>query len=149
MLVIRFTNKSNIDEQERIVDYSLITVAETTEEELNTVLGNDNILLSKFEKTEWDNILKKSKEFREKPFKEAIQNMMEEDAKENGYSSLISACTYATSGGTFASEGQSFVVWRDSVWTKAYKILLDVNNGIIPEPTIDELLTMLPSRVVL
>jgi hypothetical protein len=75
----------------------------------------------------------------------AIQSMLDETAKERGYDSILSLCTYATSAKPkFKAEGQAGVEWRDEVWAKGYAILTDVESGSRAIPTVDELLAELP-----
>jgi hypothetical protein len=75
----------------------------------------------------------------------AIQSMLDETAKERGYDSILSLCTYATSPtAKFSDEGQAGVSWRDEVWAKGYAILADVESGSRAIPTVDELLAELP-----
>jgi len=78
----------------------------------------------------------------------AIQSMLDETAKERGYDSILSLCTYATStAAKFAAEGQAAIKWRDEVWAKGYAILADVESGSRAIPTESELLSELPSFV--
>jgi hypothetical protein len=78
----------------------------------------------------------------------AIQSMLDDKAKERGYDSILSLCTYATStAAKFSKEGQAAVEWRDEVWAKGYAILADVESGSRAIPTVDELLAELPSFV--
>ena len=78
----------------------------------------------------------------------AIQSMLDDKAKERGYDSILSLCTYATSpAAKFAAEGQAGVSWRDEVWAKGYTILADVEGGERAIPTVDELLAELPDFV--
>jgi len=75
----------------------------------------------------------------------AIQSMLDDKAKERGYDSILSLCTYATStAAKFSKEGQAAVEWRDEVWAKGYAILADVEGGERAIPTVDELLSELP-----
>lgn len=56
-----------------------------------------------------------------------IQNMLDDKAKELGYDSVISACTYLNSGNTtFAAEALQLATWRDACWTYANDV--KVNN---------------------
>ena len=77
-----------------------------------------------------------------------VQAMMDTEASTKGYDNIFSACTYATSTNPkFSAEGQACVAWRDSVWASCYQIMADVDAGIIPSPTLAELLGMLPAMV--
>jgi len=78
----------------------------------------------------------------------AIQSMLDDKAKERGYDSILSLCSYATStAAKFSAEGQAGVEWRDEVWAKGYTILADVEAGTRSIPTVDELLAELPDFV--
>jgi hypothetical protein len=78
----------------------------------------------------------------------AIQSMLDDKAKERGYDSILSLCTYATStAAKFSVEGQAGASWRDEVWAKGYAILADVESGSRAIPTVDELLSELPNFV--
>lgn len=76
----------------------------------------------------------------------AVQLMLDAKAKERRYDSILSACTYATSTQPkFQAEGQACVVWRDAVWACCYDLMDQVHTGQIPQPTVDELVAMLPA----
>lgn len=76
----------------------------------------------------------------------AVQAMMDAKAQERRYDNILSACTYATSTqAKFQAEGQACVAWRDAVWSKCYELMADVDSGTLAQPTIDELLAMLPA----
>ena len=78
----------------------------------------------------------------------AVQKHMDNTAKERNFDDILSLCTYATSAKPkFAAEGQAGVSWRDEVWAKGYTILADVEAGTRSIPTVDELLSELPSFV--
>lgn len=74
-----------------------------------------------------------------------IQERLDGFAKTRGYDGIMSACTYAASQvPKFATEGQYCVSARDSTWLAASIILNDVQAGIRPSPTQDELMADLP-----
>jgi len=77
---------------------------------------------------------------------EAVQGMMDSEARSIGYDSLLSVCTYATSPNVkFQAEGQYFVSRRDAIWTYCYTELAKVEAGIRTMPTVDEFLLELPA----
>ena len=64
-----------------------------------------------------------------------IQQRLDRFASTRGYSSILSACTYATSSVTkFAAEGQYCVNARDTTWDTCYTILAEVELGQRPAP---------------
>ena len=76
----------------------------------------------------------------------SVQAMLDVAAQSRGYDGILSACTYATSSNVqFAAEGQACVLWRDSVWSKCYEILAEVQSGVRQPPSITELLTEMPN----
>jgi hypothetical protein len=77
---------------------------------------------------------------------DAIQSMLDTKVAERRYLGIISACSYANStNSTFKAEADACLAWRDAVWLKAYQVLDQVTAGTIPQPTIPELLAMLPT----
>jgi len=76
----------------------------------------------------------------------SVQSMLDAKARERRYDGILSACTYATSlNERFQAEGQACVEWRDAVWARCYDLLGQVNSGTIPQPTLADLLAMLPA----
>lgn len=76
----------------------------------------------------------------------AVQAMLDTKVQERRYYNILSACTYSTStNATFKAEAAACMAWRDAVWAKAYAVLDDVNAGALAQPTIPELLAMLPA----
>jgi hypothetical protein len=65
----------------------------------------------------------------------AIQNRLDEFARQRNYDNILSACTFATSKVTkFKAEGQACVNLRDATWAAAYDILAKVQAGQRPMP---------------
>lgn len=74
-----------------------------------------------------------------------VQKRLDEWARERGYESILSLCTYATSTvPKFQAEGQRGVEVRDTCGTFGYSLLAQVEAGQAPIPSEDELLQMLP-----
>ena len=78
------------------------------------------------------------------PFINAVDNLLNSEAKKRGYDSIISACSYSGYQNPFKSESESFIEWRGLVWEECYSILNDVTSGNRESPTIEELLNELP-----
>ena len=95
---------------------SSISAAELTEEQIKKVLTN------------------------------AVQAYMDTVAQTRGYDNIHTACSYVNSTDEiFAAEGAACLAWRDSVWRKCYDILAEVQAGIRPIPTVDDLIAELPA----
>lgn len=74
----------------------------------------------------------------------AIQMMLDDEAKSRGYDGILSLCSYATSSNPkFQAEGQAGVEWRDGVWAGAYAALEEWKSGG-QKPTLEDLLASLP-----
>lgn len=75
----------------------------------------------------------------------AIQAMLDAKAQERNYDNILSACTYVTStNAKFQAEGQACVQWRDAAWAKCYQLMAEVEAHAKPQPTVGELVAMLP-----
>ena len=79
---------------------------------------------------------------------QAIQDHMDTAAKAKGYDSILSACSYASVVNTFQQEGIDFLTWRSACWTLGYSTLTDVENNVIPAPTVPEMIALLPAAPV-
>jgi hypothetical protein len=76
----------------------------------------------------------------------AVQTLLDTTAQTRHYDNILSACTYV--GSTvqkFSDEGTACRNWRDAVWAKCYDILAQVEAGTLAQPTVAELLAMLPT----
>ena len=91
-----------------------------------------------------------TKEQKVQAVKAAVQGLMDSAAQSAGYDDIKSAVTYADEPEVpkFQNEGRAFRRWRSDVWFRCYALLADVDGGTIPEPTIEELIAMLPSLVM-
>jgi hypothetical protein len=78
----------------------------------------------------------------------SIQKYLDTTAKLRNYDSILSLCSYYNSTNpTFAAEAQAGITWRDAVWTYCYQVLSDVINESRTIPTVEELITELPTIV--
>ena len=69
------------------------------------------------------------------------QSQLDEIAQEWGYSSIVSAASYANStNAQFKADAEALIAWRDNLWQEAYTI----ETGALPA-TADAFLAMLPS----
>jgi hypothetical protein len=67
-------------------------------------------------------------------------------AKEKGYDSILSASVRAAlPGSPFHAEGVAFGTWMDLVYAKCYEVLAAVQAGQATEPTLEQLIAMLPT----
>jgi hypothetical protein len=103
---------------------------------------------SKPESYDYDIVLIPETEDAVTNYTNVVQALLDTTANSRGYSGIISGCTYATStDAIFSKEGQSLVEWRDAVWRKCYEILALVQQQLRNSPTMDELLSELPTIV--
>lgn len=63
-----------------------------------------------------------------------------------GYDDIRAAVTYADEPAVpkFQSEGRAFRAWRSLVWAHCYQVLDDVQAGLRPIPTAEDLIAELP-----
>lgn len=78
----------------------------------------------------------------------AIQFTIDATAQSKQYADGISLASYDSSTNpTWALEAQTFIAWRDAVWTYAFTELEKVKNNQRPQPTIEEFISELPQIV--
>lgn len=76
----------------------------------------------------------------------ALQRRLDDFAATRGYSSILSACSYATSSvPRFQVEGTYCAALRDATWHQCYQILDEVQAGTRTAPSYEELLAELPT----
>lgn len=76
----------------------------------------------------------------------AVQQRLDTFARTRAYDGILSAATYAASAvPKFAAEGQYAVQARDATWAACYQIMADVQAGLRPMPTIEHVLSELPT----
>lgn len=71
---------------------------------------------------------------------DALQSVMDEEAKAKGYDSIHTAVTYADepANATFQADGQSFRAWRSLVWAYAYATLGQYEADLLAYPILKQ-----------
>lgn len=78
-------------------------------------------------------------------YESAVQAMLDAEAKQFGYDNIISASSYAGDPDpTFNDEGTKLKAWRSACWRQCISIMAQVQAQQIPQPTVEQLLAMLP-----
>ena len=76
---------------------------------------------------------------------EAIKSHFDQVANQRQYDSLLTIDTYKDSNvPLWAAENAAFFTWRDQCWLIAYQIQADVQAGLRPVPTPDQVIAELP-----
>ena len=79
-------------------------------------------------------------------YKNAVQAHIDAVARAKDYDSGISLAGYKGSAvEAYAADADAFTTWRDPLWLTVFGILENVQSGAIPQPTIPELIAMLPA----
>lgn len=74
-----------------------------------------------------------------------VQARLDAFAQTRGYDGILSACSYASSGvPRFQGDAEYCVSARDATWAALYALHEQVVAGSRPQPTMEEVLTMLP-----
>lgn len=79
-------------------------------------------------------------------YKTAIQTLIESVARAKDYDSGVSLAGYKGSPvAVYADDAEAFTNWRDPLWPFVFEKFAEVRAGTIPQPTVAELLGMLPA----
>jgi hypothetical protein len=79
-------------------------------------------------------------------YKSAIQDHIDTVARKKDYANGYALAGYVTdTSAEYADVAQTFINWRSSIWTFTFETLAEVQSGAIPQPTIPELIAMLPA----
>jgi len=79
-------------------------------------------------------------------YADAIQARVDTVARSRNYTDGVSLASYAAStNAAWAAEAAAFIAWRDDVWVYAYGEFAKVQNGERPQPTVDEIVSELPT----
>ena len=77
----------------------------------------------------------------------ALEAMYDAKAQEKHYDNRYTCALRAGYPSAFQAEGTAFGEWMDLCNVTAYGIMAQVQQGLIPQPTIPELLAMMPVMV--
>ena len=95
--------------------------------------------------TYWNNLLLEEQKKLITKYTNRIQNFLDTTARQRGYDSIFTLCSYlGSTNEKFAKEAKAAVAWRDAVWIKCYQIEADVQAGKIEAPTEEELINEMP-----
>lgn len=84
----------------------------------------------------------------QKELVDALQKHLDETVQTRNYDNIVSCASYKNSQVTqFSSEATAAINWRDAVWVHCYQVLADYNNGLRPAPSVEELISELPTIV--
>ena len=81
----------------------------------------------------------------QKRIERAVQKTLDETARDHGYDSILSACSYAAYDNPYQTEGRAFLAWRGAVWKYCYDQLAAIENGDRNEPaSVEDFIAELP-----
>lgn len=87
-----------------------------------------------------------SMEVIKKMYEDAVQAHLDATAQSRGYDDTYTCLSYLNSTDeVWRTEANIFNAWRDSVWRRCHEILNAFMAGEIPQPTIEEVIAMLPA----
>ena len=75
----------------------------------------------------------------------AVDVHLDQRARVERYDSIRSAALRAGYPGPFHAEGLAFATWMDACYSRCYDLLAQWHAGEIQEPTVDELIALLPN----
>lgn len=76
---------------------------------------------------------------------EAVRQHLDTVVGQRQYDSILSAISYANStNAQWAAEGTAAKTWRDAAWAKVYEIMVQVQSGQRPIPSVTEVISELP-----
>lgn len=74
----------------------------------------------------------------------AVQAHLDAGARTRNYDNIVSACSYAGAPNPFQEEGAAFLAWRGECWALCHQIMAGVESGQRAQPTIAELVALMP-----
>jgi hypothetical protein len=84
---------------------------------------------------------------RELAVPQAVQSVIDEEARNLGFDSIDSVAKYVGFANTYEVDATSLRNWVPLVWDYVYKVQADIEAGTRTEPTLEELLLELPNRM--
>jgi hypothetical protein len=80
-----------------------------------------------------------------KSYSSELEQHINNQALEKGYSDAVSCASYANSSNEqWLQEAQDFIAWRDSCWEYAFDVQSQVEAGTITAPSLDEFIENAP-----
>ncbi len=78
----------------------------------------------------------------------ALQDHIDAMAREKQYDNGFTLATYVNSSNDkWAKEAADFIAWRDSCWEYAYNIQIQVENGEIQPPSVEDFIANMPALI--
>lgn len=77
-------------------------------------------------------------------YDKALTNFLDDVARTRHYADRISCAVRAGYPGPFQAEGIAFATWMDTCNATGYQMLDDFHNGLISQPSIEDMLNSLP-----
>lgn len=83
-------------------------------------------------------------------YTDALDDLLDAVAASKGYGGKLIAPTISLASydndpnPVFAAQATAFKAYRSAIWTMCYSIMAQVYGGQIPQPTVDELVAMMP-----
>ena len=112
---------------------------------------DDTICLQFANRDEWlslEKMISRSLDQLNKEAERAIQEHINTTVKDRGYDNENSIAKYLVDGNPFYAECKAISLWIGSVWTYTHQVQADVQGGIRPLLTIQELIAELPTLEV-
>lgn len=82
----------------------------------------------------------------DKDFAVSVQTHVDAVAQARGYADGVALAGYSTSTiPAWAAEAATFIAWRDAVWMHCYRELAKVQSGQRTAPTVEALISELPT----
>jgi hypothetical protein len=81
-------------------------------------------------------------------FDAAVEAHLHAEAVASGYTNIERACMYSSYPNPYWGESRSFVAWVGAVWAYCYEQVEQVKQGLREVPTVPQIISELPLRVL-